>query len=262
MVDSAFSLQWLPAGPMEQINRADALASCINCTTVAVAFQVLIADNPAEPAAPQNLAVAANVECDACLTRAVAVQLVVALDSSPSDEARNQIATWWSRLDALERDAGNLSPEEIHVRLLVIRTAILEILAPYGDALPLRSDIAGHSSDDVLEGPNSPPAQEVPSGTALPDQSDDPLADTELVNDERGKDQMAKDEVADERTSAVPWRWRKSRSPRSPWSTSSNRSTSRRSLRSRWSTDHLPGPRSRPMPARPRPRRKRPGGKR
>ncbi len=206
VVDSAFSLQWLPAGPLKQINRADALASCVDCTTVAVAFQVLIADGLAEPAIPQNLAVAANSECNACLTRAVAVQLVVALETLPSDEARDQIATWWDRLGALERDAEHLSPEEIHAQLLVIRAAILEILAPYGDALPLKSDIAGHTSDAALEGlDSSSPAPELLSGTLLPDPSDDPLAGTQLVDGGAAgaDDAVGKDEVADGKSTAI-----------------------------------------------------------
>ncbi len=167
VVESAFSLRWLPAGPLLQTNRADALASCIDCKTVAVAFQVLIADGPSGPVAPQNLAVAANSECTACLTRAVAVQLVVSLERSPSKEARNEIATWWKRLGALERDIDNLSPDQIHARLLEIRSAISQILAPYGQALPLASDISKATSDDTLEELETAPPE-------VDDPADDP----------------------------------------------------------------------------------------
>jgi hypothetical protein len=84
------------------------------------------------------------------------VQLAVTLESQPSDEARGEIARWWKRLKALEGEVEHLSPDEIHGRLLEIRAAILEILAPYGEALPMQSDVSGEPAGDGLEGHKSP----------------------------------------------------------------------------------------------------------
>jgi hypothetical protein len=168
VVDSAFSLQWLSGGSLDQANRAYALASCVDCETVAVAFQALIATGPTGPAVPENLAVAVNSECDTCLTRAVAVQLVVTLERSPSDEARGEIRKWWDRLDALRGAMGHLSPDEVHARLLHIRAAMLEVLAPYGRALPSPSDASAEPADVAVEG-ETPVPGETPSAAETQD---------------------------------------------------------------------------------------------
>ena len=65
------------------VNEAHAYASCSNCVTVAVAFQVVLIMDDAQVVVPQNLAVAANYECYRCITAAIASQLVLSVEETP-----------------------------------------------------------------------------------------------------------------------------------------------------------------------------------
>jgi Na+-translocating ferredoxin:NAD+ oxidoreductase RNF subunit RnfB len=59
---------------------ACALASCKGCTTVAVSFQVVLIVGTSKKIAPINVAEALNGNCPACVTTAIADQIVVTLD--------------------------------------------------------------------------------------------------------------------------------------------------------------------------------------
>ncbi len=71
MYDVAVALVWVKRGAVaDNRNEAYALASCRSCTTVAVAFQVLLVVGHNDAVAPVNAAVAANGACVECLTTA------------------------------------------------------------------------------------------------------------------------------------------------------------------------------------------------
>jgi putative peptide zinc metalloprotease protein len=69
--DVAFALVWATGDEVLNVNEAHAYASCSNCVTVAVAFQVVLIMDHARAVAPQNLSVAANYQCYRCITRRV-----------------------------------------------------------------------------------------------------------------------------------------------------------------------------------------------
>ena len=77
--DIAFALVWAEGDEVLNVNEAHAYASCSNCVTVAVAFQVVLIMDDAQVVVPQNLAVAANYECYRCITAALASQLVLSV---------------------------------------------------------------------------------------------------------------------------------------------------------------------------------------
>jgi putative peptide zinc metalloprotease protein len=62
-------------GTVDETNAAVAVASCDSCETVAVAIQVLLVFGRPTVSAPQNLALAMNVDCSYCQTLATAYQL-------------------------------------------------------------------------------------------------------------------------------------------------------------------------------------------
>lgn len=87
------------------------------------------------------------------MTQAIAVQLAVILERSPNDKAKGEVGKWEKRLRALENELDDLSADEIHARLLTIRTAILEILEPFGaKVLPTASDVSGESTEETTGG--------------------------------------------------------------------------------------------------------------
>ena len=80
------------------MNEAHAYASCSNCVTVAVAFQVVLIMDDAQVVVPQNLAVAANYECYRCITAAIASQLVLSVAETPGEEQLLALGAVWGQL--------------------------------------------------------------------------------------------------------------------------------------------------------------------
>ncbi len=64
------------APPVDNENSAYALASCKACTTLAVSFQLVLVVGQSDKIMPINVAEALNLNCPACITTAIAKQLV------------------------------------------------------------------------------------------------------------------------------------------------------------------------------------------
>jgi putative peptide zinc metalloprotease protein len=106
--DVAFALVWAE-GEVNSANSAYALASCADCKTVAVAFQVVIVVGQSNSIAPENLAVAINYNCASCVTLAIAQQLLVTVDRPLTDEARAQVEALWSDIAAFGESLDGLA---------------------------------------------------------------------------------------------------------------------------------------------------------
>lgn len=101
--DVAVALVWVKDGEVaDNRNEAYALASCTSCTTVAVAFQVVLVVGQTDAVTPVNVAVAANGGCVRCVTTALAIQLVVTLREMPSEELQARIEGALAKLEDLE----------------------------------------------------------------------------------------------------------------------------------------------------------------
>lgn len=70
----------IPGDTATPENGAFAYASCTDCATFAIALQIALISRTASTIAPQNAAIAVNVECTNCRTVARAVQYVVQVD--------------------------------------------------------------------------------------------------------------------------------------------------------------------------------------
>ena len=98
--DIAVALVWVTDGdPALNRNEAYALASCTDCVTVAVAFQVVLIIGQSDAIAPVNAAVAGNSGCLRCTTTALAMQLVLTLQEMPSEELQQQIEAALGKVD-------------------------------------------------------------------------------------------------------------------------------------------------------------------
>ena len=91
--DVSFSLVWAD-GDDDVLNRneAYAAASCRDCRTVAVAFQVVLMVGSVDVVVPQNLSTAVNYACLECVTYALATQLVVTVPG-PLGDARSRASS-------------------------------------------------------------------------------------------------------------------------------------------------------------------------
>jgi len=146
--DVSFSLVWADGSTALNKNEAYAFASCTDCRTVAVAFQVVLVAGDVDVVVPQNLSGALNYACVRCVTQAIATQLVVSVPGELTDDQNAQLADVWKQLQAFGAHIEDVPLAELRSRLDGFEQQILAIVAP---------DAAGGSS--------TPTSTATPSGT-------------------------------------------------------------------------------------------------
>ncbi|GAA1353457.1 hypothetical protein [Saccharothrix algeriensis] len=138
----SFALVWETDGVVDNRNEAYALASCQGCTTVAVAFQVVLVVGEANVVVPENIAVAVNHSCVECVTYALASQLVVSLPEDLSPQAKARLEEVWAQLSRLAQDIPGMTAQQIQQALEDVKARILEVLREEGVPLPQTSTTA------------------------------------------------------------------------------------------------------------------------
>ncbi|MGH3334580.1 MAG: hypothetical protein ACRDOZ_02090, partial [Nocardioides sp.] len=186
--DIAFALVWAEGNEVLNVNEAHAYASCSNCVTVAVAFQVVLIMDDAQVVVPQNLAVAANYECYRCITAALASQLVLSVEETPGEEQLLALGDVWNRLTAFGQSITSYSLSEISTQLEAFKTEIVAIL---GDAPPVvpastststpapsESPVPGSSEPSPASSPTtSTPSSPGPSEPATTEPASEPASE-------------------------------------------------------------------------------------
>jgi putative peptide zinc metalloprotease protein len=172
--DVAVAMVWVTGNdPVLNVNEAYAFASCADCVTVAVAFQVVVIVGSADVIVPQNLSAAVNYECFECITAAVASQLVVTVDALPGGEQEVALADVWEEILAFAGSIPTLPLADVISELEDYKGRILDILGiaptvtpsgtpmPSAAATPTATGSPG-TSPTATEGPDSdvtaPPA--------------------------------------------------------------------------------------------------------
>jgi putative peptide zinc metalloprotease protein len=150
--DVSLSYVWTDdADRVDTRNEAFAYASCRDCTSIAAAFQVVFIVGRSPVVTPVNTAVAANYDCRACTTHAVANQLVVTLEARPDGATRGQLTRVLNQLRRTTATATSTAPI-----LTAFRAAEAEILVLLGDLvvssvgsdeLDATADVAGADGD-------------------------------------------------------------------------------------------------------------------
>ena len=137
----AFNIHHSMGDVVDNTNAAVAYASCEECTTIAVAIQVILVMGDPEVVTPTNLALALNYECTLCYTMASAYQFVLSTDGPVhfTAEGNQTIAELRNQLRELLKSGASI--EEIAAQLDVIVDQLAEVLAT--QMVP-----AGNSSDD------------------------------------------------------------------------------------------------------------------
>jgi putative peptide zinc metalloprotease protein len=139
--DVAVALVWVKDGsPVLNRNEAYALASCSYCTTVAVAFQVVLVVGQTDVVAPVNVAVALNGGCLECQTAALAVQLVVTLREIPTEDLQQQIEAAMAKLD------DPYALPDIYAAVKEVEQEIITLLADAGLVDGLEQETSSTSS--------------------------------------------------------------------------------------------------------------------
>jgi putative peptide zinc metalloprotease protein len=131
--DLAFAFVWVTDGePIRHRNDALAYASCRDCKSVAVAFQVILVIGQVDEIVPVNVSEAGNFDCEACTTHALAVQLIATLRGEPDEQVLAALGEVWASLEQLEANAQSLSIEQMYTWLRHVEVRILSILADAG----------------------------------------------------------------------------------------------------------------------------------
>jgi len=119
---------------------------------------------------PQNLSAAVNYNCRACVTYALAQQLVITLPGDLSAGAMTQLDDVWRRIEAFSSTISSLPVEQIAVELTKFEREILAIVETDtgrdldgSDATPAPSS----SSEPVAPEASTPPS-ETPTSSAEP----------------------------------------------------------------------------------------------
>jgi putative peptide zinc metalloprotease protein len=136
-------------------NEAYAFGSCADCTTVAVAFQVVLVVGQTDVAVPQNLSAAVNYACLECLTYALATQLVVTLDGPLSAAGMAELAELWQELARFGEEIEGVPLSELQDRLTGYEQLILDIIE--------RDAATDASADGPATGPDGETTSPSPS---------------------------------------------------------------------------------------------------
>ena len=104
-----------PNGVIDEENLAYAVASCIDCQTLAVALQLLLVPRDFHNLTPHNEAVAGNVLCESCLTFAAAKQVFVVTGgpAALTGTGHNRLRALEAGIEALEAELPSLSAPEL-----------------------------------------------------------------------------------------------------------------------------------------------------
>jgi putative peptide zinc metalloprotease protein len=167
--DSALALVWVTdGGPVDQTNEAYALASCTNCETTAVSFQVIIVIGYAQVVTPENAAVAVNYLCAECLTQALAIQTIAMLDTMPDEQTLASLSTLWGELEQLSDSFQLLPFDDVYDQLIAAQTEILDLLG-VPSAIAGETEVTGGVTPGGTTTTSDAPAAETGATTTTPE---------------------------------------------------------------------------------------------
>ena len=145
---------------VDQSNAAVAFNSCVECQSIAVAFQVVLIFSDPDVVSSQNLALALNENCDACVAFASAYQWLLTTGGPVhfTADGNRRIAELRQRLhDLLQSD--NLTLAQLQAELDQIKSELADILA--NDLVP-----AGDSGNEQPAQPSTTTEETPPTTTA------------------------------------------------------------------------------------------------
>jgi putative peptide zinc metalloprotease protein len=147
----AFAVRSVAGGAVDQTNTAIALASCTACTTVALAFQVLLVFDDVTSITPENRATAVNVACRACVTFASATQIILGFDQpmTLTEEGAQRLAEVHSSLLRLEQTAASLDADALAEAVAEAKEELVAILEE--ELVPVAPQEETETSDTTVD---------------------------------------------------------------------------------------------------------------
>jgi putative peptide zinc metalloprotease protein len=185
----AFAVKRTMQDIVDNSNAAVAFASCEECQTVAVSFQVVLIMSDPDVVTTENLALALNYECSMCETLASAYQFVMTTGGQVRFTAEGNQALAEIRRALHELSTSELSITEIQAELDELKLTLAGILANELIAAGPAADsptAPPTSSPSTASSPStSPPAttSPSPSPSASPTPTPEPTAPESVVSE-------------------------------------------------------------------------------
>jgi hypothetical protein len=169
-VKARIQLNHIPGDNVQPVNYAQAIGSCTNCQTFAVALQIDLRSRTATTVAPQNAAVALNIKCTGCTTVADAYQYVVPVDDPTQvpDNVKDLI-------DQMQRQL-NASAHDKHATAADTEAKINAIIAQFKDLGQSLYQLHDQTTDNDTPGATVPPDATVLTPTPTTAPQDTPTA--------------------------------------------------------------------------------------
>jgi len=171
--DVSFALVWADKDTVLNRNESYAFASCRLCKAVAVSFQVVLVVGQAHVVAPQNIAAAVSYHCFACITQALATQLVVTVPGPLSAQAMQQLNVLWARIVAFEHHVGSLSFDQIKTAITSFERQIVAVVRPDLSAPGVSPSAVPSASTATASGGSAAPTAPAGEQTSAPTPSTD-----------------------------------------------------------------------------------------
>ena len=147
--DVSFALVWADEDTAVNRNEAYAFASCRDCRTVAVAFQVVLLVGQVDVVVPENISAAVNYACVECVTYALATQRVVSLPGPLSDVGARDLAAIWAELAEFGENIEGVPLAELRDRLTEFEARILAVVRQQAEAPESTDGAAADGSGDA-----------------------------------------------------------------------------------------------------------------
>ena len=172
-------------------NSALSIASCTECSTLAIATQILLISGDATVVTPENLALALNIDCSSCQTAAFAYQFIYSTeeDFTLSKEASKMLNEIEHEMASLGHAyaRGELNAFELAAALdpLVAQlgTILTEEVAAYASLHATPSPSASPTSATPDPSTSSAPADPSPSASPTPTSADPSTSDSSQTSE-------------------------------------------------------------------------------
>ena len=124
----AFAIRHVMGDVVDSTNAAVAYSSCTDCSTVAIAIEIVLIQSDASTITPTNIALAINELCTLCTTVAQAYQFVLTTGGNVHFDAQGNriLAEIKSRLEQLKHK--EITVAELQAELDAIKVQILDVL--------------------------------------------------------------------------------------------------------------------------------------
>jgi putative peptide zinc metalloprotease protein len=124
----AFAIRQVMNGVVDQSNAAVAYASCTECASIAIAFEIVLVESNPTVVTPTNLAIAFNENCQTCVAIAQAYQFVLGTGGNVRFDADGNriLAAIRQELRSLRKE--DLTIDELQRRLDGIAMRISDVL--------------------------------------------------------------------------------------------------------------------------------------